>query len=91
MNKGYEWYEHYIHQGWVFNTDPMASTYYLTTGLHAAHVVVGMLLVLFIIARASKGAYWSEGESADTIEYYGLYWHFVDIVWLFLFPLFYIL
>jgi len=91
VNKIYEWVELYIHQGWTYSSDVMASTYYITTGLHGVHVIVGMLIMLFLILRASTGAYWSEGESADTLEYFGLYWHFVDIVWLFLFPLFFIL
>ena len=90
VNKGIEWVDLYFHQGWTFNSDIMGSTYYLTTGLHAAHVVVGMLILLFLIARMFTGAYMGEEES-QTIEYFGLYWHFVDIVWLFLFPLFYIL
>jgi cytochrome c oxidase subunit I+III len=91
VNKAIEWVEYYFHYEWVFDSGPAAVTYYLTTGLHAVHVVIGMLILLFLIARASRGAYWSEGETADTVEYFGLYWHFVDIVWLFLFPLFYIL
>ena len=90
VNKIIEWNELYFNQGWTFNTDVMASTYYLTTGLHAAHVLVGMMIMLFLIARAYKGAYMGK-KNSRTIEYFGLYWHFVDIVWLFLFPLFYIL
>ena len=90
LNKGIEWVDLYFHQGWTFNADIMASTFYLTTGLHAAHVIVGMLIMLFLMIRAYTGAYQGEDE-ALTIEYFGLYWHFVDIVWLFLFPLFYIL
>ena len=46
--------------------------------------------MLFLIARTYSGACYSEGADADTLEYFGLYWHFVDIVWLVLFPLFYI-
>ena len=90
VNKAIEWVDLYFRQGWTFNSDIMGSTYYLTTGLHAAHVAVGMLIMLFLIARIYTGAYMGEEESS-TIEYFGLYWHFVDIVWLFLFPLFYIL
>ncbi|MEF8812197.1 MAG: cbb3-type cytochrome c oxidase subunit I [Halovenus sp.] len=90
VNKMVEWVDLYFHQGWTFGSDPMASTYYFTTGLHAAHVIVGMLVMLYLIMRVSNGAFLGE-EKADTIEHYGLYWHFVDIVWLFLFPLFYIL
>ena len=63
------------------------STYFLTTGLHGAHVVVGLLIAVYLLARAWRGAYLDGGEP---VEYFGLYWHFVDIVWLFLFPLFYI-
>ncbi|MHB9287751.1 cbb3-type cytochrome c oxidase subunit I [Halobacteriales archaeon Cl-PHB] len=95
-NKAVEWLsyftlnsEHFA-EGWGFTTNIAASTYYLTTGLHAVHVVIGMLIMLFLIARAYKGAYLGEEESG-TVEFFGLYWHLVDIVWLFLFPLFYIL
>jgi cytochrome c oxidase subunit I+III len=90
LNKGIEWVDLYFHQGWTFNADTAASTFYLTTGLHGAHVVVGMLIMVFLMLRTYTGAYQGE-ENARTIEYFGLYWHFVDIVWLFLFPLFYIL
>ena len=96
VNKAIEW-EHLfnLHEGafaggWTFTTNVASSTFYVTTGLHALHVVVGLLITLFLIVRASRGAYLGEGN-AGTIEYFGLYWHFVDIVWLFLFPLFYIL
>ncbi|SDJ69590.1 cytochrome c oxidase subunit I+III [Halovenus aranensis] len=91
VNKGIEWVDLFVHQGWTFGVDVMSSTFYLTTGMHALHVIIGMLVMLFLIARAWTGAYVGEGEDASTIEYFGLYWHFVDIVWLFLFPLFYIL
>ena len=91
VNKLIEWVDLYIHQGWTYDDSVMASTYYITTGLHGVHVIVGMLIMLFLIARTYSGAYYSEGENADTLEYFGLYWHFVDIVWLFLFPLFFIL
>jgi len=90
INKAIEWI-HLIHDvGWGFSTNIGSSTFYLTTGIHGAHVIVGLLLLLFLIVRSADGAYLGE-ENADTIEYFGLYWHFVDIVWLFLFPLFYIL
>jgi cytochrome c oxidase subunit I+III len=96
INKGIEW-EHLAHisteafqNGWFLDTNIASSTFFLTTGLHGAHVIVGLLVTLFLIARTWQGAYMGEEESG-TIEYFGLYWHFVDIVWLFLFPLFYIL
>ena len=61
-----------------------ASTYFLLTGFHAIHVLVGLIafvLLLFAVLDKTK---------ATTIENVGLYWHFVDIVWIFLFPLLYL-
>ena len=96
VNKGIEWV-HLFHvhsdafaNGWQFSTNVASSTFYLTTGLHGLHVVIGLAITVYLIFRAAGGAYLGEEESGS-IEYFGLYWHFVDIVWLFLFPLFYIL
>ena len=63
-----------------------ASVYFLMTGFHAIHVIVGMILWVFPILRGSK----LDSQHADWIENSGLYWHFVDLVWIFLFPLIYI-
>ncbi|MFC7019827.1 MULTISPECIES: cbb3-type cytochrome c oxidase subunit I [Haloarcula] len=94
VNKGIEW-NHLFHihsemfpNGWNLSTNIGSSTFYLTTGLHGAHVVVGLVICGYMTIRAWNGAY--QGDDKP-IEYFGLYWHFVDIVWLFLFPLFYIL
>ncbi|WP_332897577.1 cbb3-type cytochrome c oxidase subunit I [Haladaptatus sp. CMSO5] len=87
INKGIEWYE-LFHEGLWLSTNIRTSTFFLTTGLHAAHVIVGLIIIVYLFVRASRGAYLENNRS---IEYFGLYWHFVDIVWLFLFPLFYIL
>ncbi|QLG60950.1 cbb3-type cytochrome c oxidase subunit I [Halorarum salinum] len=94
INKALEW-QHLFHvhseafpNGWELSTNVASSTFYLTTGLHGAHVAVGLLITLYMLGRAVKGAYLDDERP---VEYFGLYWHFVDIVWLFLFPLFYIL
>ncbi|WP_254273198.1 cbb3-type cytochrome c oxidase subunit I [Haloarcula marina] len=94
INKGLEW-EHLFHisteafpNGWNLSTNIASSTFYLTTGLHGAHVTIGLIICAYMTVRAWNGAY--QGDDKP-IEYFGLYWHFVDIVWLFLFPLFYIL
>ena len=95
VNKGIEWLHlFHIHEegfahGWNVGTNVASSTFYLTTGLHGAHVIVGLVMIMYMIPRALRGAYL--GDDQRSIEYFGLYWHFVDIVWLFLFPLFYIL
>jgi len=88
-NKAIEWAVLYNEGTWL-STTIESSTYFLTTGLHGAHVVVGLVITLWLIWRAWGGAYLGE-ENSKPVEYFGLYWHLVDIVWLFLFPLFYIL
>ncbi len=63
-----------------------ASTYFLMTGFHAIHVIVGMILFGMVLLQGSRlDASWT-----DWVENSGLYWHFVDLVWIFLFPLLYI-
>jgi cytochrome c oxidase subunit 3 len=63
--------------------------YFAMTGLHALHMIVGLFLMTWLLIKAAKGTF-----SADyymPVEMSGLYWHFVDIVWIFLFPLLYLL
>jgi len=86
-NKAIEW-DHLHHEGLWLSTSVETSTFFLTTGLHAAHVIVGLIITLYLVARALRGGYLEDHRS---VEFFGLYWHLVDIVWLFLFPLFYIL
>lgn len=64
-----------------------ASTYFLMTGFHAIHVIVGMILFAIALAQGNQlNERWS-----NWVENSGLYWHFVDLVWIFLFPLLYII
>ena len=63
--------------------------YYTITGLHALHIIVGMGLILWIIFRVYNGNV--HKDYFTPVEMVGLYWHFVDIVWIFLFPLLYLL
>src|SRR5262245_35571371 len=65
------------------------SLYFIMTGIHAAHMVVGIGLMSVITAMAGKGKF--SPEYYGPVEVSGLYWHFVDIVWIFLFPLLYLL
>jgi cytochrome c oxidase subunit 3 len=65
-----------------------SSFYFLLTGLHALHVIGGLVIFAVILIRAAMGRYGP--QSAIFIENTGLYWHFVDIVWIFLFPLLYL-
>ena len=63
--------------------------YFAMTGMHALHMIIGIGLLLWLIGRSQRGDF-SAGYVAP-IENFGLYWHFVDIVWLFLFPLLYLI
>lgn len=62
--------------------------YFIATGLHAVHVTIGIVLLAFIGLRAWQGAYSPAWHTPASLA--GLYWHFVDIVWIFLFPLIYL-
>jgi cytochrome c oxidase subunit 3 len=63
--------------------------YFIMTGLHALHMVVGLGLMAWLLWTAFKGYY--TADYYMPVEMSGLYWHFVDIVWIFLFPLLYLL
>jgi cytochrome c oxidase subunit III len=63
--------------------------YFAMTGLHALHMIIGIAILLVLIRMAWKGRFSPEWHAP--VEMFGLYWHFVDIVWLFLFPLLYLL
>jgi len=98
--KAYEWSEEIL-----FHEPPIApwsqtaalehhtasevTTYYVTTGLHGLHVIMGLIVAGFMIGRI----YYHDAylENDEPIERFGLYWHFVDIVWVFLFPMFYLI
>jgi cytochrome c oxidase subunit III len=63
--------------------------YFAMTGLHAAHMIVGCGLLTFLIVMARRGRFTPEYHSP--VEISGLYWHFVDIIWIFLYPLLYLI
>ena len=65
------------------------SLYFAMTGMHALHMIIGVSILLILLVKAWGGAY-TTGHMT-TIENFGLYWHFVDIVWIFLFPLLYLI
>jgi len=73
----------------VNNVSLYFALYFGMTGLHALHMIVGVGLLLFLIFKTAKGAYTAHWHTP--IELFGLYWHVVDIVWIFLFPLLYLI
>ena len=63
--------------------------YFAMTGVHALHMVVGMGILAVLVVQAWRGQYGA--DRFNMIEGFGLYWHFVDIIWIFLFPLLYLI
>ena len=81
--KATEWTNEIMH-GYTITSSPFWSFYYTAAGIHASHVIAGALVMLWVIQAAKKN------KNLYRVENVGLYWHFVDIVWIFLFPLLYI-
>jgi cytochrome c oxidase subunit 3 len=86
--KFFEYLEH-IQRGEYPSTNLFFSLYYTMTGLHGLHVLAGIsvLTVMFVLAGRGK---FTEGYNTP-IEIVGIYWHFVDLVWIYLFPLLYLI
>ena len=76
-----EVYKHHVEIFFLF--------YFIMTGIHATHMIVGAIIMLILAVRVQHGAY--KFEKHNSIEMTGLYWHFVDLVWIFLFPLLYLI
>ena len=65
--------------------------YYTLTAVHALHIAGGLVVMLYFLGPGAKLRALNPDQFANRIEATGLYWHFVDIVWIFLFPLLYLL
>ncbi|MGQ8337643.1 cytochrome c oxidase subunit 3 family protein [Sunxiuqinia sp. A32] len=99
INKYFEWgvkFDHGIFPGSEMMINEMSrgeilffGLYFVMTGLHALHIIVGMVIMGFALARIKKGTVHADRPSL--LENAGLYWHLVDLIWIFLFPLFYLI
>lgn len=88
---GQAWeYATFVSEGIKFGSDPYGSAFYLTTGFHGIHVTLGLVAFLLVIGRiyAVKNFTHKEETTAIVVSYY---WHFVDIVWIILFIIIYVL
>jgi cytochrome c oxidase subunit III len=86
--KSIEYYSKFSH-GLYPSTSPFFGTYYLLTGFHGLHVIGGMVVLWHILTFAFSEKY--NATYNIPIETFGLYWHFVDVVWIFLFPMLYLI
>ncbi len=79
----------FIREGMTIKTNPASSAFYVLTGFHGTHVGIGVLMLLTLVILIAKGRL--TPERAETIEIAGLYWHFVDVVWVVVFTVVYLL
>lgn len=99
--KFYEYYQHYLHHkmpifGLPFEFEEASPQqaqlffdfYFVMTGVHATHMIIGLGILLTLVVLASRGGLL--GERSTPVHISGLYWHFVDIVWVFLYPFLYL-
>ncbi len=79
----------FYREGLGFSTSLFSSSFYTLTGFHGAHVTVGIIMLLSIVVMMLRNRI--PGDRAEVVELVGLYWHFVDIVWIVIFTLVYLI
>lgn len=86
---GFQYYEfsHFVHSGLGLSTNVFGSAFYMLTGCHGAHVAVGVLWISSLLLTSIKRG---KVLDANLIETAGLYWHFVDVVWIIIFTVVYL-
>src|SRR5712691_2810441 len=86
---GREWQHLIYDKGLTIQTNLFGTTFYSLVGLHASHVIIGLLALSIVMAFAITGAV--KREHADRVHVLGLYWHFVDVIWVVVFTVVYII
>src|SRR5882724_10484532 len=82
-------FSHFVHEGLGLTTNLFGSTFYVLTGTHGAHVTIGVIWLLTLWIQALRGKLGA--QNALTVEITGLYWHFVDVVWIVIFTVVYLI
>ena len=81
----------FYEEGFKLGSSPASSAFFVLTGFHGAHVTVGIFMLLALAGVAMSGRLGSNAEQARKTELIGLYWHFVDIVWIIIFTVIYLI
>ena len=81
----------YVHLGFSVRDLSFGSIFYSLTGLHGAHVFVGLMLLSFATIRAFRGHFGPKAKDHLGVEVPGIYWHFVDVMWIVVYVTVYIL
>jgi heme/copper-type cytochrome/quinol oxidase subunit 3 len=79
----------FVHKGFTVHSSVAGASFFILTSFHGAHVTVGILMLLSLYGMSTRGMLPQEKSTA--VEYIGLYWHFVDIVWIVIFTLVYLI
>ena len=79
----------FYHEGLGFTTSLFGSSFYTLTGFHGVHVTLGIIMLLALVAIINRDRI--TGDKAEVVELVGLYWHFVDVVWIIIFTLVYLI
>jgi heme/copper-type cytochrome/quinol oxidase subunit 3 len=79
----------FVKEGLGFTTNLQSSAFYVLTGFHGVHVTIGILILLSLFVMSLRGAL--PAARAETVEIAGLYWHFVDVVWIIIFTVVYLI
>jgi heme/copper-type cytochrome/quinol oxidase subunit 3 len=79
----------FYNEGLGFSTSLFSSSFYVLTGFHGVHVTVGIIMLMSIVGIMKRSK--TPGSKAETVEMIGLYWHFVDVVWIIIFTLIYLI
>jgi cytochrome c oxidase subunit 3 len=90
VNKYFEYKDHFD-KGETPAHSTFTAIYFTLTGLHGLHILGGMVVMLYFLGPGAKLWKKNPDQFTNRIEYTGLYWHFVDLVWIFLFPILYLL
>lgn len=90
---GFQAYEftHFYHEGLTLQTNLFGSSFFVLTGFHGAHVTIGVIWLIILWIESFRGNMPVTTDNALKVEIAGLYWHFVDIVWIVIFPLIYLM
>jgi heme/copper-type cytochrome/quinol oxidase subunit 3 len=83
-------FAHFYHEGLTLDTGTFGSTFYLMTGTHGVHVAVGVFWLISMLFYSQSGKMEAHKNAID-VETAGLYWHFVDIVWIVIFTVVYLI
>ena len=79
----------FVHEGLTIHTNLFGSSFFVMTGFHGVHVTLGIVMLITLWAMSMRGQL--PPEKAETVEIAGLYWHFVDIVWIVIFTVVYLI